>query len=87
MAKLKVLRSLFDHAVNSLRCSIYGHLTVKILETYEPTYREKRLRSSAEKNYRTAVLQTDKIYIEKCACLSCGAVFLRRCIEPVWPRQ
>ena len=81
MGGIKYLRKCFDHVIACIRCELYGHSDVVKLDSYEPLYREKKFRQVGRKIFRDTLIETDKIFIEKCACRACGTVFLYRRIE------
>ena len=78
MAIVWKIRLWLDSIVNNFRCGLYDHTEVVILHKYESTYREKFLSRAAWKKFTHVRTRTVEQYTEKCACRSCGAVFLRK---------
>lgn len=77
MGILVSFRRKFGKFVAGINCWVNGHLDIKILESYEA---EKRALSFAGRSLEN--LRAKKPYLEtktvnKCACRSCGQIFLK----------
>ena len=86
MDLIRGIRKWLDSIVANFNCGLNGHGNVVVLQTYEPVVRVKNWRGNSLKNLVLTEMREEKVFKQKCACRTCGEVFLRTYAEPVWPR-
>ena len=82
VALVLFIRRWLDSVVNNFRCGLYGHTDIAILERYESHWREKISVEIHGKKFKRVRHDLLEKYQAKCACRSCGQVFLAYFLRP-----